>query len=258
MTTSVASEHFTESLLQLIRQQRHLASRIIIATQEPTISPKLLDLCTFTIVHRFSSPSWLETLRKHIAGLSSTLTNKDTQSESDSSTKIDHDHQGQDQTDNWSTETNEPHDAFQDPAAAAAAVAPASALPGNDSKKNNGNNTISGNEIRTVILRPQDVFAEIVRLEAGEALLFSPTALVDISGSSRMDRRGNDDDGSIGDNLGSHVSGRGGSGNDGSSRFKNSVSSDSAVKTKLLGAGVFRMRTRERLSSDGGRSRMAV
>ncbi|KAI2631170.1 hypothetical protein GGS21DRAFT_523631 [Xylaria nigripes] len=60
----------TDSLLAAIRFQRHLGARIIISTQEPTISPKLLDLCSITIVHRFSSPDWLSMLTKHLAGIS--------------------------------------------------------------------------------------------------------------------------------------------------------------------------------------------
>ena len=61
---------FTENLLQVIRQQRHLATRVIIATQEPTVSPKLLDLCTMTVVHRFTSPDWFASLRTHLAAIS--------------------------------------------------------------------------------------------------------------------------------------------------------------------------------------------
>ncbi|KAF2963301.1 hypothetical protein GQX73_g10276 [Xylaria multiplex] len=60
----------TDSLLAAIRFQRHLGARIVISTQEPTISPKLLDLCSITIVHRFSSPDWLNVLTKHLAGIS--------------------------------------------------------------------------------------------------------------------------------------------------------------------------------------------
>lgn len=40
---------------------------MIIATQEPTLSPKLLDLCNVTIVHRFSSPAWFKTVEHHLA-----------------------------------------------------------------------------------------------------------------------------------------------------------------------------------------------
>lgn len=70
MTGTSASERFTNSLLTVIREQRHKGARIVIATQEPTVSPKLLDLCTMTFVHRFTSPDWLSTLRKHLAGAS--------------------------------------------------------------------------------------------------------------------------------------------------------------------------------------------
>ena len=70
MTASDSAQAFTETLLQVIRQQRHLAARVIVATQEPTISPKLLDLCTMTIVHRFTSPEWMSALKGHLAGVS--------------------------------------------------------------------------------------------------------------------------------------------------------------------------------------------
>jgi hypothetical protein len=43
---------------------------MIIATQEPTISTKFLDLCTLTIVHRFTSPDWFRALRSHLGGAS--------------------------------------------------------------------------------------------------------------------------------------------------------------------------------------------
>ncbi len=60
----------TNSLLSTIRLQRHLGARVIISTQEPTISPKLLDLCNITVVHRFTSPDWIRTLEAHLAGIS--------------------------------------------------------------------------------------------------------------------------------------------------------------------------------------------
>lgn len=50
----------------MIRQQRHYGARVIISTQEPSISPKLIDLCSITVMHRFSSPEWLDVLRRHI------------------------------------------------------------------------------------------------------------------------------------------------------------------------------------------------
>ena len=70
MGESAECQVFTNTLLTTIRVQRHEAARIIISTQEPTISPKLLDLCTVTIVHRFSSPDWLNTIKAHLAGMS--------------------------------------------------------------------------------------------------------------------------------------------------------------------------------------------
>ena len=71
MTGTDSSSVFTESLLSVIRLQRHLATRVIIATQEPTISPSLLDLSSMTIVHRFTSPAWHATLKSHLAAVSS-------------------------------------------------------------------------------------------------------------------------------------------------------------------------------------------
>lgn len=70
MDNSVEARSFTESLLSTVRLQRHLGIRIVISTQEPTISTALLGLCSVIIVHRFSSPEWLRALKKHIAGVS--------------------------------------------------------------------------------------------------------------------------------------------------------------------------------------------
>ncbi|KAL8832731.1 MAG: hypothetical protein Q9191_000068 [Dirinaria sp. TL-2023a] len=70
LTGTGSAQAFTESLLSVIRQQRHLATRVIISTQEPTISPKLLDLSSMTIVHRFGSWEWLQMLKYHIAAVS--------------------------------------------------------------------------------------------------------------------------------------------------------------------------------------------
>ncbi|KAJ5129595.1 uncharacterized protein N7515_005634 [Penicillium bovifimosum] len=68
--TSTAPEavEFTETLLSVVRQQRHLGARVMIATQEPTLAPSLLELCNVTIIHRFSSPAWFRAIRSHIAG----------------------------------------------------------------------------------------------------------------------------------------------------------------------------------------------
>jgi hypothetical protein len=71
MNTSAEASALTDLLLSAVRLQRHLGARVIISTQEPTISPRLLDLCSVTIVHRFTSPNWLSTLKKHLAAAAS-------------------------------------------------------------------------------------------------------------------------------------------------------------------------------------------
>ena len=67
MTDSVEARSFTDTLLCTVRLQRHLGARILISTQEPTISSDLLSLCSVTIVHRFSSPAWIRALQGHVA-----------------------------------------------------------------------------------------------------------------------------------------------------------------------------------------------
>lgn len=71
MTESASAKYFTESLLSVVRLQRHHGTKILIATQEPTIASQLLDLCSMTIVHRFTSPEWLLALKGHLAAFSS-------------------------------------------------------------------------------------------------------------------------------------------------------------------------------------------
>jgi hypothetical protein len=62
-----SSSKLTESLLSVIRQQRHLGTRVVISTQEPTVVPeKFLDLFSFVIAHKFSSPKWLKHLSHHL------------------------------------------------------------------------------------------------------------------------------------------------------------------------------------------------
>ncbi|KAL5337238.1 hypothetical protein BJX70DRAFT_399881 [Aspergillus crustosus] len=66
MTDTSAAKELTETFLNIIRQQRHLGVRTVVATQEPTISPRLIDLCSLVVIHRFSSPEWYGTIRRHI------------------------------------------------------------------------------------------------------------------------------------------------------------------------------------------------
>jgi hypothetical protein len=66
---SGAAKAFTEKLLRTVREQRHQAVRVVIATQEPNINTQLLDLCSITMVHRCTSPAWFNVLKRHVAAL---------------------------------------------------------------------------------------------------------------------------------------------------------------------------------------------
>jgi hypothetical protein len=62
------SARLTQSVSNIIRLQRHLATRVIIATQEPTVIPvTILDLASIIICHRFSSPAWCAHLARHVS-----------------------------------------------------------------------------------------------------------------------------------------------------------------------------------------------
>lgn len=187
MKDTAESMALTESLLSTIRLQRHLGARVIISTQEPTVSTDLLDLCTVTIVHRFSSPAWMETLRHHLAGASKWTKDKKTAesgSDADSSSA-----------------------SFQE---------------------NNG--------VRPLDLDMSDLttelFSAIVSLRPGEALLFSPSAVIDV--------KKEDDRTSL-------------SGN----RTETHDGSMERVKVVRLGNRVLKVRIRQRITKDGGRSIMA-
>ncbi|PFH62032.1 hypothetical protein XA68_15355 [Ophiocordyceps unilateralis] len=158
-----ASASLTETLLSTIRLQRHLGTRVIISTQEPTVSPKLLDLCSITIVHRFTSPVWLRSLKQHLA------------------------------TDGMLD--NENHGSVVD-------VEDESSQP----------------DLERELLR------EILALRQGEALLFSPNSIIDVS-----QREG---EGSREKSLG-------------------------AIQLTKLGSRAIKIRVRKRMTQDGGRTVMA-
>ncbi|KAJ9103641.1 hypothetical protein QFC19_004216 [Naganishia cerealis] len=58
-TQTEGSKRLTERMVSFTRQQRHLAMRIVIST--------LLDLCSMIICHRFYSTGWWSHLGKHVA-----------------------------------------------------------------------------------------------------------------------------------------------------------------------------------------------
>lgn len=164
MNDSAEASTLTEQLLATIRLQRHLGTRIVISTQEPTISPKLLDLCSLTIVHRFTSPDWMQTLQKHLAG--------------------------------------------------------ASVMPVLQESKvgGDGEDCDLANSLQTLCVegkgssKGKAIFAYIVQLRVGEALLFAPSAVLDL---------------------------------------------DEVFCARKLDDGVLKIRVRERVTTDGGRSVMA-
>lgn len=138
MQDSAEAGTLTDQLLATIRLQRHLGTRVVISTQEPTISPKLLDLCSVTIVHRFTSPDWLHALQRHLAG--------------------------------------------------------ASAVPRLLEREDGGDGEVTrlsqSIEMLRVDGKGQDtamaVFDQIVRLRVGEALLFAPSAVLDVDEVSHV------------------------------------------------------------------------
>lgn len=214
MKDSIECAALTESLLSAIRLQRHLAARIFISTQEPTISPKLLDLCSVTIVHRFTSPDWLNTLKSHLAGASK-LTGamlRDEISESD---------------------------ADEVPKSVVGATGNAEALAA-------------------------DIFARIVSLRTGEALLFAPNAAVGVRAAKTPPVLGSvtnrtvsgfADDSSESDadeSLESDESDESDGDSLGSSRGTSVVSpSDEVIR---LASGVLKICVRHRVTDDGGKS----
>ncbi|KAL8676686.1 MAG: hypothetical protein Q9186_006819 [Xanthomendoza sp. 1 TL-2023] len=148
MSGSDKSLALTDSLLSAIRLQRHLGTRVVISTQEPTISPKLLDLSSINIVYRFSSPAWMAALRGHLAAASN---------------------------------------------------------GGEEESQRKGDK----------------IFKTIVDLEAGQALLFSPSAMLD---APDLDP----------------------------------TAATQNLKLRKLGLRYVKMRVRQRLTTDGGRSLVAV
>jgi len=56
-----------DDVVRLVRQMRHYGLRVIVGTQSPEVlSRELLELSSFTILHRFTSPDWFRHLSKLI------------------------------------------------------------------------------------------------------------------------------------------------------------------------------------------------
>lgn len=65
--THHGSARLVNSISSFIRQQHRLRISTVISTQEPSAIPTpLIDLCSFIICHRFSSPRWFWHLNPHL------------------------------------------------------------------------------------------------------------------------------------------------------------------------------------------------
>ncbi|KGO61974.1 hypothetical protein PEX2_014700 [Penicillium expansum] len=172
-STSPEAADLTETLLSVVRQQRHLAARVMIATQEPTLAPALLELCNVTIIHRFSSPAWFKAIRAHIAGAGA--------QEVGTSTKA------------------------------------------------------------------SSIFNKIVRLPTGEALVFCPTALLDIvkNGDQENDESSSVTSSSRSDTPDSPFS---------TDSAQVATTESSSHRVVQLGTAYAHIRVRNRITVDGGRS----
>ncbi|KAL2008970.1 hypothetical protein VTN00DRAFT_7164 [Thermoascus crustaceus] len=179
-TNTAEATGFTDTLLSLIRQQRHLATRVVIATQEPTLSPGLLDLCNVTIVHRFTSPAWYKTLEHHLAG----------------------------------------------------------ALLG---KRKEGSKSAADDS--------KDLFEQIVRLGTGEALLFCPTAMLDVVSQVSNETSATLKNGSDGEPEETEE--------DTASSSSVSFVFASSKVVQELGTRYVTIKVRQRVTTDGGRSILA-
>jgi DNA helicase HerA-like ATPase len=69
MLDNPGSKVLSNYLATLIRLQRHKGVRVVISTQEPTVSTDLIALCSVTVIHRFTSPAWYSALMKHISAM---------------------------------------------------------------------------------------------------------------------------------------------------------------------------------------------
>ncbi|KAL1898083.1 hypothetical protein Cpir12675_002031 [Ceratocystis pirilliformis] len=177
MNETDESKVFTESILSAIRLQRHNGTRILISTQEPSISPNLLDLCSITIVHRFTSPVWFQVLRRHLAG---------------------------------AFETGSYHE------------------PGtSDSEQPMSEQS---RQVLSVSKRYQatpspELFSDIVQLRTGEAFLFAPSCMVDATARDQSET--------------------------------SAETNQAGWQPVFLGHGIMKVRIRNRVTADGGKSIIA-
>lgn len=79
MNQSPAAANFTDRSPTTVREQRHIGTRIVISTQELTISGKLLDPCSVSIVHKSKKPAWFQAICAQLEGASRLLNSTEAQ-----------------------------------------------------------------------------------------------------------------------------------------------------------------------------------
>lgn len=67
MLPNPGAKALCETIAKTVRQQRHVGIRLVISTQEPTLLPDLIALCSITVIHRFTSPKWFNAIKDHIS-----------------------------------------------------------------------------------------------------------------------------------------------------------------------------------------------
>ncbi len=214
--SSLPSQKLSNSLIATIRLQRHLAARIIIATQEPTIDPRLLDLCSITLVHRFSSPEWMKVLKGHLAGAVAGGTTERIEEEEEEDEE----------------ETEEDEEVMK------------KKKKKNDQKKES-----------------EDIFNTIVDLKVGEALLFSPSAVLDVVsvvGGTTGRRYRRDGAARQQDVLAEEEEEEEEEGREESEKEEVGNRKEGGHRVRKLGTGYLKVRIRNRVTVDGGRSRCVV
>ncbi len=68
----IGNKELIESLVEVVREMRHKGTSVLVASQDPpSVPPKLIELSSEIVMHKFNSPAWL----KHIQGVNAPLRN---------------------------------------------------------------------------------------------------------------------------------------------------------------------------------------
>jgi hypothetical protein len=187
MRDTPGAKALTEALLTVIRQQRHYGARVIISTQEPTVSPRLIDLCAVTVVHRFTSPQWFAVLRRHISAAGSYSSHgsrhdnddynddgDDDDDDDSAASYYNHHNDDDDVDDNYNNDyyagcSNGEDSGF-------GAVRRGGYAPANH--HHYAAYTTGGSITATAKAAANTLFRQILALQTGEALVFAPSAVV--------------------------------------------------------------------------------